>query len=72
MRNDIQAPNLVGCMAHMISTYYKLEPGDFSILRETTKLGVGGAIKAREARYPPKYQLTYRGRSGEETQQPGA
>lgn len=66
IRNDLHAPNLVGCMAHMMSTYMKLDPGDYSVLRETTKLGVKGAIDAREARYPAKYKLTYKGRAGKE------
>jgi len=66
MRNDINAPNLVGCMAHMLSTYMKLDPGDYSVLRETTKLGASGAIKERERRYPPKYRLSYSGRAAAE------
>lgn len=64
--NDLYAPNMVGCMAHLLSTYMKLEPGDYSVLRETTKLGARGAIQAREARYPPKYRLSYSGRAAKE------
>ena len=64
--NDLYAPNLVGCMAHLLSTYMKLEPGDYSVLRETTKRGAKGAIQSREARYPPKYRLSYSGRAAKE------
>ncbi|RLC69795.1 MAG: hypothetical protein DRI26_08375 [Chloroflexi bacterium] len=66
VRNDLYAPNLIGCMAHMLSTYMKLEPGDYSVLRETTKMGARGAIREREARYPPKYRLGYAGRAAKE------
>ena len=63
VRNDLFGPNLVGCMAHMLSTYMKLEPGDYSVLRETSKFGARGAIRKREDRYPPKYRLSYEGRA---------
>lgn len=53
----------VACLGHLLSTFMKLEPGDFSILRETTKLGATGAIEERERRYPPKYRLGYSGRA---------
>ena len=66
VRNDLEAPNLVGCMAHLLSTYMKLEPGDYSVLRETSKHGASGAIQKREERYPPKYRLSYKGRAAQE------
>ena len=66
MRNDLNGPNLVGCMAHMLSTYMKTDPGDYSVLRETTKVGARGAIRERESRYPPKYRLGYSGRAAKE------
>lgn len=57
--------NRVSCYGHLLSTYYKTDPGDFSIMRETTKSGASGAIKSREERYPPKYRLSYRGRKAD-------
>ena len=57
---------LVDCMAHILSTYMKIEPGDFSILRDTTKYGPSGAIRELERRYPPKYRLSYKGRTAKE------
>lgn len=66
VRGDLSGPNLVGCMAHLLSTYMKLEPGDYSVLRETTKYGASGAIQSREKRYPPKYRLSYEGRAAQE------
>jgi enoyl-CoA hydratase/carnithine racemase len=64
--NDLYAPNLVGRMAHLLSTYMKLEGRDYSVLRETTKLGAKGAIQTRETRYPQKYRLSYSGRAAKE------
>ena len=52
--------------ADLLSTYMKLEPGDYSVLRETTKYGASGAIQKREERYPPKYRLSYKGRTAQE------
>jgi enoyl-CoA hydratase len=66
VRNDLVGPNMIGCMAHELSTFMKTEPGDFSVLRETTKSGAKGAIYAREARYPPKYRLGLKGRAAKE------
>lgn len=63
IRNDLIGPNMVGCLAHMCSTYMKIEPGDFSVLKETTKKGAKGAIDTREDRYPPRYRLSYKRRS---------
>lgn len=66
VRNDVVGPNMIGCMAHELSTFMKMEPGDYSVLRETSKLGAKGAIDAREARYPPKYRLSHKGRAAKE------
>ena len=66
IRQDFHAPNLVGCISHALATHYQVEPGDFSVLRETTKLGASGTIRARESRYPPKYRLSYKGRAEKE------
>jgi enoyl-CoA hydratase/carnithine racemase len=63
VRNDLVGPNMVGCFAHMISTYMKMEQGDFSILKETTKGGAKGAIDHREDRYPPRYRLSMKRRA---------
>jgi len=56
----------VACLGHILSTYMRLEPGDFSILRDTTKKGASGAIDAREKRYPPKYRLSHSKRAAKE------
>ncbi len=66
MRHESYSSHLVGVMAHTLSSYYKVESGDYSILRETSKLGASGAIQAREDRYPPKYRLSHKGRGEEE------
>ena len=52
--------------AHLMSTYMKMEEGDFSILKETTRRGPSDAIDERERRYPPKYRLSYKGRAAKE------
>ena len=58
--------NRVACLGHLLATYMKLEPGDFSVLRDTTKMGASGAIDAREKRYAPKYRLSHKRRAAKE------
>ena len=66
LRNNVEGTNLVGCFAHLLSTYMRLEPGDFSVLKEVTRKGPSGMIDERERRYPPKYRMSYKGRAAKE------
>ena len=62
MQHETFAPNMVGAMAHNLSTHMKTEPTDFVVLKETSNKGAKGAINSLDDRYPPKYRLSYSGR----------
>lgn len=66
LRNETLTGNLISMFAHTLSTYMKTEPGDYVVIKEVGKKGLGGAIKEREDKYPPRWRLSREGRSAKE------